>query len=75
VDHGPHSIGGLDGEGREMAGWALTCLKSVRVAPASVSERGHSMTFVFDAPLGQAPARRNGALLAAGVMLLLSGRR
>jgi hypothetical protein len=55
-----------------MAGWAPTRLKSVRVAPASVSETGHFMTL---SSMGRWATHRLGVMgvvLAAGAILLLS---
>jgi hypothetical protein len=55
-----------------MGGWALTRLKSVRVAPASVSERGHFMTLSSMRRWATHRLGVMGVLLAAGVILLLS---
>ena len=55
-----------------MAGCLPTRLKSVRVAPASVSERGHFMTLSLMRRWATHRLGVIGVVLAAGVILLLS---
>jgi hypothetical protein len=57
-----------------MAGWAPTRLKSVRVAPASVFERGHFMTLSSMRRWATHRLGVMGVVLGAGVILLLSVR-